>query len=301
MNTRRMMSLREAAKAVALGVLLVASACSNARTSDGPERMSPEMSEAEASPTEAMCPSLPPGALCTPETPPTAVTRLAVLLDYSGSTQRTFTPQVTAEDLRPALEIVGHGGELAVGLITDRSTRSLLRLRVEPFTDRAPSEPRERNPLRQATEHHKYCQQLERYCARWQEWKARRESDLQTFQSQLVQLLNHPANAPRTDICTALFRADLFLNEPGWSMPVRKILLVVSDGQDNVGSALSSQGLDGGSVQRRCPPLTDAETQVLVVTGWPDLGVLAPLHPVRFESVGAALQYLVSEVKHEKQ
>lgn len=208
------------------------------------------------------------------------VVRIAILVDVSRSIERTFTPQVRADELEPAINIVRErGGELAVGLISDNSNVPLRRVRIEPFLEPEPVEPTERNPFKRAQQRGAYEQALAAYKERRRRWEAEAESKIQDFKRELVGLLNRPADAPRTDICTALFRADLFLNEPSWDhIPTRKIIVIVSDCQDNV--------------HRVCPPLTDEQTTVIVVTGWADLGALLPFRPVRFESFSAALNYM---------
>ncbi|MEM2001029.1 MAG: hypothetical protein QXT77_00085 [Candidatus Methanomethylicaceae archaeon] len=212
--------------------------------------------------------------------------RIAILVDVSKSIERTFTPRVGAEDLEPAINIVrDRGGELAVGLIRDFSNLPLRRLRIDPFLEAEPAEPWERNPLKRAQRRAAYEKDLAAYKERRRRWESETGAKIDAFRHQLVSLLSQPADAPRTDICTALFRADLFLNEPTWDLPVRKVIVIVSDGQENV------------NVNRVCPPLSDKETTMVVVTGWPDLGALAPFRPVRFESVSSALNYITKEVK----
>jgi len=90
--------------------------------------------------------------------------------------------------------------------------------------------------------------------------------------------------ASRTDIWAALERAELYLQEPvsGFSRPPRRWLLAITDGEHTAPGPKRTHTLD-------------AATTLVLVNADGRLGELASLAPQRFESLSAAVRWIVEE------
>ena len=210
---------------------------------------------------------------------------VGVLPDETGSTTWTRTPQVTPADIEPLYGLVlCRGGEVALGLIRDASNRGLLRLRVEPPPVVTSAPQKTGRPFEDARRMGRYRKQRAADESRLQEWREQAASDVESFRERAAILLNHAADAPRTDVCGAIQRADTALAEPiaVWPQAPHRWLVVVSDGQDNA---------------HRCPPVTVLKSgaELLAVNGNGDVGSIAALNPQVFESVRAAVTYICKQ------
>lgn len=206
-----------------------------------------------------------------------APVRIALLLDQTGSTTWTRTPQLRSEDLEPLIELIKRcGGELGLGLIRDQSNRSLVRLRLE----RPPETPEVVNPLRALKARPLYEQ-------RRKQWEAESAEEIRRFREAAALLLGQPANARCTDVWGAVLRADLFLAEEdsAWGAELSRWAVLVTDGQHNCG---------GEPVRMR------SQAQVAVVNGSASLGSLAALKSSRFESPQAAFRCVVQAVMQKE-
>lgn len=202
--------------------------------------------------------------------PPTL--RCCVMQDLSGSIAETRTPRITEAELRQLAELVmARGGELAFGVIQDRSDRPLVRLTVGEPPPPAPPEPH--NPL---------------YRRRWEQqraeaegarraWEAEQQKRAAAFLQQVQARLEAPL-APYTDVCGAIRRCDLMLAEPS-RQSATGFLLLSSDGQHNVRRS-------------ECPPSLAAQARVLLVNGAGLEGIVERYRPARFESIGAAIKFI---------
>ncbi len=200
---------------------------------------------------------------------PTPV-KIAVLADQTGSIRWTRTPALQLPDLEPLIELLPErGGELALGLIRDRSNRGLLRLRL----DRKPPPPDSANRLRVMAQKPAYERVLS-------EWQSRSARELEQFRTAAAELLQPSGLASCTDIWGALTRADLFLaeQEPQW-VAVERYLVLISDGEHNCGG-------------RPAPFRSDAK--LLLVNGSASVGALAKLRPLCFESPSAAFRLIIT-------
>jgi hypothetical protein len=223
----------------------------------------------------------------TPVTPtpaePKAPVRIGVLVDKTLSTTWTGVPAVAAEDFEPLLRLLlERGGELAVGLIRDRSNRGLRRLPMSlPPTPPAEPNPHQ-NPFLFAEAQAKYESEHREYEAALAAWRSEAEGRVAAFRKDLSELLAAAADAKRTDLWDAIRRAELFLNEPGTAAQpaAHKWLLVLSDGEDNM---------------RRPKAALRSGARLLVVNSFARLGDLADLGAVPFESFQAAAAYLAAE------
>jgi hypothetical protein len=212
--------------------------------------------------------------------------RISGFIDQTTSMAGARVVPVTAASFAPVYErLAVSGGELAVGLIRDDSNRPFARLFI-PAPPAAPAA----GPLppnvfdaaavrnRQNAARLRYEEKLR---ARREEI-ARRQAD---FERSIAPLLARRADAQATDIYSALRRADVFLSEPSaFGRATRNVVILVSDGIETVA--------DGA------PPRMNASAEILLVNGAGEIGSLAGLAPVRFESLDAALRYLIEGGAH---
>jgi hypothetical protein len=209
--------------------------------------------------------------------------RAIVDIDESRSMFSARVPRVSSSALAPLFErLENTGGELAVGLIRDRSDAPLLRLFVpappQPLVDRVMP----RNVFGAAIAKKREEAERSRYALQRQVWHADAEARVNAFAGALAQHLEREPDAARTDIRSALVRANLFLAEPTtFDHPAKNIVLLITDGIDNVNADP--------------PPMFSAPAEILLVNGNGTVAYLAPLHPVRFESLDAALRFAVAE------
>jgi hypothetical protein len=211
--------------------------------------------------------------------------KVGVMSDKTGSAGHTRTPQLATDDLNPLIELVcQRGGELGVGLVTDYSNNSLVRLRVEapPAPPREPTkEEREGNAFDVARLMESYRTERAAYQKAMQGRDEGIGRRVEEFRAAVSELLARKPDARRSDVWGALRRAELFLSESdvGWSQPMHRYLLLVSDAQDNAGQ----------------PPLTiKSGAQLLIVNGSASRGSIASLNPQPFESSSAAFRYIVA-------
>lgn len=209
---------------------------------------------------------------------------IGIGFDQTDSANSTRTEQPGVEALQPLIDrIKRRGGEIGVTLIRDRSNRPLLRLRI----DSPPTEPTKPSDTGNAYEVAKQLDQYDsdhqNYETKHRDWQRVTESRINAFIQNLKPLLAQRANARATDLFNALTRLDLFLAErnqefaPGLSS--RKLILLASDCQDNVGAP--RQPLKSGA-------------QVIIVNGVGSLGSLEKMDPtpMQFESLESAIRFI---------
>jgi hypothetical protein len=214
--------------------------------------------------------------------PPQAV-KVAVVLDQTGSRTWTRTPEVKLKDLSILIELLcGRGGEIGFGLVRADSNRSLVRLRI----DQPPIEPQPPSDrgnafvlLEQRARHEGQLVTYERLRAGWDQIS---QSRIDTFLSSIEPLLDSEVLASASDVWGAVRRMDLFLAEDdaAWGGTASRWALLVTDGKDNVGQPVAS--LSSGA-------------RLVVVNGSGSTGELARLNPVPFESLDAAVRYLIAQ------
>jgi hypothetical protein len=192
-------------------------------------------------------------------------------------------PQISAATLAPIFErLQTSGGELAIGFIRERSDAALLRLYIPtppepPLTRSLP-----KNIFAAASARKREDEERRRYEALRRAWRAEASARVNAFASAVAPLLARQPDALRTDIRSALVRADLFLAEPtACGRTAKNLVILVTDGIDNVNAS--------------DPPRMKAPADVLLVNGAGTVAYLAPLHPVRFESLEAALRFAFTE------
>jgi len=209
--------------------------------------------------------------------------KIAILLDKTGSANVTRTQQPEPKDFDPLIDLLlKTGGELGVGVIRDQGNRSLLRLRIEVPPAKPTELPPERNPFKEAERRARYQSQIADYEKQYQQWFTKVGELRKVFMGALVTLTSQKADAPNTDLYSAVERAELFLCEPDitWPCPTHRYLVLVSDGQDNV---------------QKKPIVVRSGAKVIVANGSGSLGALTHLNPEQFESLEAAFRFIVAK------
>lgn len=252
-----------------LAVLIIAAAVAASHTSSGTASKSDRVLQTVDTVTDA---------------PPPL--RVLVAVDDTLSMRESRTPEVSTTSLGPLLDRIQMvGGELAIGFIRERSGAPLLRLYVPappepPITIGAGGDLFSRAKAKQQQE-----RQTEQYAADRRHWRADATARVNAFLSELAAMLSEPRDAKRTDIRSMIVRADLFLAEPTtYLRPTINIIIFVTDGIDDVNT--------------ETPPPLASHADVLLVNGTGTVAYLAPLNPVRFESLDAALRFAMMEGGH---
>ena len=212
--------------------------------------------------------------------------RSVIAIDESGSMSTARVAPVEASSLAPLFErLESSGGELAVSFITDDSNAPLLRVYVP-----SPPEPvpvvhglsPTRNIFTAAAEKKAEDDERARYGVKRRAWRAEATAKVNAFAAMLARRLERAPDAPRTDIRSALVRANLFLAEPTtFTRAPKNIVVLITDGIDNMNTLP--------------PPAVSVPSDLLLVNGNATVAYLTPLHPICFESVEAALRFAVVE------
>ncbi|NEZ61047.1 hypothetical protein [Adonisia turfae] len=259
----------------------------------------------------------PPAVLSRPGQPITAVAKalatqptttpvlIGLALDYSGSIHDNHLPLVEINNLDPLFQLLTErGGELAIALVCEDTSASLLRMRVETqpritadqFVN--PPEPipldENINPIQrpqalrdyaEASARHEELQaeDLQRLKAHNTALAAHRQAATNTvkaFREKVGPVLSQPANCQTTNLNGNLARLDLFLSEDSSSWPTspRRVLIAVTDGLDTTGKA---------------PAPLNSNPEIALVNGSGSQGVLKNLPHKPFENFSAALTYLI--------
>src|SRR5262249_42273600 len=123
-----------------------------------------------------------------------------------------------------------------------------------------------------------------RYNARQQAWHADAAMRINAFAESIAPLFEN-ADAPATDIHAALLRADVFVSEPNaFTQPVQNIVILVTDGVE--------------TVDPETPAKFGGPAELVLVNGTGSEGQLEALHPTRFESLDAAIRYVLEGGGH---
>lgn len=210
--------------------------------------------------------------------------RIAVFQDKSRSVNETRTIQLTEEDFLFLIGILRiTSGELAFGIVDDKSSRPLLRLRIEAAPPR-PVEEVVSNVFERAESDAAYQQELTKYEAKLKEWRDETDANAKAFIAKLKPLLEEKAGAGRTNVYEAIARINLFAgeSEASWPVPTHRYAVVNSDCIDTVHSK---------------PVKISDQVKLVLINGAGSTGVLESAHPLRFESVQAALDFIRANEK----
>jgi hypothetical protein len=229
-------------------------------------------------------PSPSPAVSATHLTPVVTPVVVAILQDETGSTGWTRTPQLTPDDLEPVFQlIVSTGGEVALGLIRDSSNRGFARLRVGPPPIISPVPDPVGDAFADAGRMEAYRRQHQLEDEAYEEWQDRTGKDVQAFRATAGALLTRPFDARKSDVCGAITRADLMLDESDfvWPTPPHRWLLAVTDGQDNA---------------HQCKPVSKLASgaRVVAVNGDGRVATIDAISPQIFESTKSAVAFIVS-------
>ena len=209
------------------------------------------------------------------------VLKIVVLQDKSGSTSENLTPQLTLAEIEYFVGLIAiNGGEFAIAFIDERSDEPMHRLFLDP-PPALPEEPEKAtNPFSDRKSRSEFREKQAQYELDRREWEARSRDAIDRFKREVEDRLEAPSNAQKTDVLGALLRAEYFLNEPeAASQESFKVLIVISDAQDNVAAHAIPSTLDSGA-------------QLILINGTDSLGALEVLKPLRFESISSAMRYL---------
>ncbi|MDQ3281306.1 MAG: hypothetical protein M3Q69_07820 [Acidobacteriota bacterium] len=215
-----------------------------------------------------------------PALPPLHV---VVFVDQTTSMDGARVAPVMAAQFAPVYERLAiSGGELAVGLVRDDSDRPFTRLFVPPPPNAPPVRPQPKNVFEAAAARKRDDAERARYAQVQRAWRSDITARQAVFARTVEPILAHPADAPSTDIWSALRRADVFLSEPNaFARPTRNVVILVSDGVE--------------TASRTAAPRLSAAAQIVLVNGAGEVGTLASLAPIRFESFDAAIRYAVAD------
>src|SRR5207248_1706649 len=122
-------------------------------------------------------------------------------------------------------------------------------------------------------------QQKQQFESSQHEWLEDMQKRISGFQKDVAPVLAMPANAKRSPVWDAVHRSELFLteNEPGLPAAHRYMLLI-TDGIDDVHSK---------------PVAIQSGATVIIVNGAGEVGSLGVLQPQRFESIDAAIRFII--------
>jgi hypothetical protein len=221
------------------------------------------------------------------EAPPVGVVASATLVkvvllqDASGSVTLTRTPHLVPGDVERLVARLSSLAEADVGfgLISGTSDVPLLRLRISASpAERSTGAAEAPNPFDHLyasgeREHVRFLDKLRR-------WTEDRDADLAPFQASVAELVARPAHGC-TDLEGALARADAMLDEPEARYAATQehlYAVLVTDGIRTAGQPVKA---------------LRANAVLLVVNGNGEVGALAPLHPLVFESPARAIAYIL--------
>ncbi len=215
-------------------------------------------------------------------TPPPSV-KVVILLDKTGSSARHGVPNADSLAIAPLLELMTDvGGELAVGTIESVSENPLLRIRIEvPPIAPIDSSDLMPNVFLEAKVKAAYQKEMVSYTETLAQWKRSRDPSIKAFWLTLDSMISRPADQRATDIYNAVMRANTFLleSDASWNDSPLKYAILCSDGEHNSSSQPAIRPADG--------------VEYLLVPGARE-GCLAALKPVRFESLPAAIRYILA-------
>jgi hypothetical protein len=208
--------------------------------------------------------------------------KVGALFDVTTSmTASRITPPAVA-DFEPLLKRIERcGGEIGVGLIDEKPGAPLLRYRADP----APTPPQikaEGNVISAAIDRNNQMAAYEERRKAWEQDQGRQAS-MADFRSGLEPILARRLDAQFSPVWISVQRMAVFMAEPGGfnGLTPKKYCLWVTDGEDTTtaGPATLPPDMKG----------------IAVVNGSGSVGVLGVFHPARFESLSAAVSWVLQQ------
>lgn len=207
--------------------------------------------------------------------------RIAIFQDKSGSSNETRTTQLSENDFAAPIDLLRcTGGELGAGIIDDVSNKSLIRLRIEVPPAR-PAAQQVSNVFERAQQDGEFAKRMEAYNDDVAKWTAETDKRVKAFLAEVRELLNQKPTARKTDVWSAISRADLFLNESDatWRRPTHRWLVLNSDAVDTA---------------RSKPIQMKAAEHLVIVNGVGSAGAAASIKPDLFENPEAAFHFITA-------
>jgi uncharacterized protein YcfL len=221
--------------------------------------------------------------------------QIVLALDKTGSQTNNKIPNITIDQMRIiGSGILSRGGDLRTTSICTDSDKAMPRLYVEPATQTpiAPiqAETGENNVFAKAKLQDEHQVKIVAYQKQKNAYDQQQQSKVKTDKTQLdkflttVQpMLDKPASCTGSDMVGIVNRANLALHEPtAIGSPLsRKVLFLITDGEHN-------------TTKDSKVPTLDAQTDLVIVSGGKGAGIFEPLKPVKFDSIDAAIAYILS-------
>ena len=115
---------------------------------------------------------------------------MAMIQDKTLSAGETRTPQLKLEDMDPLVELLGQtGGEVAVGVIHDRSNLTFARLRIEAGQEEPVAPVQADNPLERRNQRTAYRKQKETFDKQQQAWQDEMQTRIGEFRKLMDPML----------------------------------------------------------------------------------------------------------------
>ena len=147
-----------------------------------------------------------------------------------------------------------------------------------------PSKPDVQNAFERAEQEALLQERLDKYAEDLNRWRDDVDSRVNSFMNAARGRLQGPMSGKTSPVYSALGRAELFLNEPAavWGEQPRRFIIMNSDAVDTT---------------KAKPVAIKSAATLMLVNGSGSLGVLATQHPLQFESVQSALDYIAAAEK----
>jgi hypothetical protein len=208
---------------------------------------------------------------------------IAIGIDRTGSKIDNKVPDMTLEQIRTlATGLQQRGGDLRITTICSDSDKAMLRLKFDTPVQ-PPSVSSTGNVFEDAKLQEEYKTTKAQFDRQQQTKTTADKAQLTNFLQQVSPLLKQPATCAASDMIGIVQRSDLFLHErqPTGSDNPHKVLFLVTDGQHTSSKA------------KQVPEL-QSKAEVVVVSGGQGAGIFEPLKPVKFDSIDAAITYILS-------
>jgi hypothetical protein len=221
--------------------------------------------------------------------------QIVLAFDKTGSRTSNKIPDINIDQMRTiALGILQRSGDLRTTSICTDSDKAMPRLYVEtaksaPVTP-IQTETCESNVFAKAKLQEEQQVKLAAYQQQKNVYDQQQQSKAKADQARVDKLLaevkpmlEKPEGCTASDMVGIVNRANLALQEPpatGAPKP-RRVLFLITDGEHN-------------ATKDSKVPTLDAQTELVIVNGGKGAGIFEPLKPVKFDSIDAAIAYILS-------